>query len=408
MNIKLKYRILLTLSLVVLVGLTALQSYAGAGQTDVALFHRFSPEALGQVVEKQAPEIDPLNPLAGERVWPDTPARLILPEPVDLPTEGNCVQLIVNSELDVLIFNDGTGTAEPWVVLWSRVYYSDVEYTSPSFSLFEIIGDADDPTPTYDGFGQAFYMPAGLTSVTVEYDRKIDFANGVDTVQGELWTVDSAGFLDQFVTGWIVGDSPATWDTRFYTINDAPTLNQLSGRTIALALTNSTTDPSPGEVVYFDDITVTACFTPPDYAAYMPIVEYGSGNSGPLCLPPSESPPDSWYNNRGLIQAGATCNSNLSQLDDRDYYSFTAAQSGSHTIKLSNLPAGSNWATLVYNDTEPPPTAPTNGGTCYTSQPGAGDKTVVCNFNAGQKYVVKVSSGSTPMTGSYTLQLTMP
>jgi hypothetical protein len=33
---------------------------------------------------------------------------------------------------------------------------------------------------------------------------------------------------------------------------------------------------------------------------------------------------------------------------------------------------------------------------------------VTCNFTAGQPYVIKVSSGSTPMTGGYNLQVTRP
>jgi hypothetical protein len=109
-----------------------------------------------------------------------------------------------------------------------------------------------------------------------------------------------------------------------------------------------------------------------------------------------------------LIQTQANCNSNLSQLDDRDYYSYTPTQTGSHTVHLRNLPPGSNWAALVYNDTEPPPTGPTNGGACYTAAPGSADKSVVCTFTAGQKYVIKISSGSTPMNGTYNLQVTRP
>jgi hypothetical protein len=387
--------------------MTALQSIASDGPGSATPLQQFSPGQHGNGVEKTAPEVNPLSPLAGERVWPTDPASLKMPALPEFPQGAGCQQLIVNSELDVLIFDDGTGTAEPWVVLWPIVYYDSTIYTSPSYSLVLDIGDSGDPTPLYDGFGQAFYMPAGLTSVTVNYNRKIDFANGVDEVFGELWSVDAQGFLDEYITGWIVGDSPADWSARVYNINDGPTLNELSGRLLALVLVNDTTDPSPGEITWFDDITLTACYVPPDYAAYMPAVPYLAG-TGPSCNPPNESPPDSWYNNRGSTQTEANCNTTLSQLDDRDYYSFMAAQSGSHTIHLRNLPPGSNWAALVYNDTEPPPTAPTNGGACYTSAPGSADKSVVCTFTAGQKYVIKVSSGSTPMNGSYNLQVTKP
>jgi hypothetical protein len=352
-------------------------------------------------------EEDPLSPLAGERVWPINPAPLPLPPAVEFEQpDGGCPQLLVNTELDVITVG-GSATAEPWVVLWPDVYYSDTTYTSPIHSLFLVIGDSGDPSPNYDGFGQAFQMPSNLTSVTAQYNRRIDFANGIDEVYGELWTVDDQGFLDDYITGWIVSDTPSGWGARMFTVSDGATLSQMSGRLMALVLVNDTTDTSPGEVAYFDDVTLTVCFDPPDHASYLPATNYLSG-SGPVCNPPSESPPDSWYSGRGLVQTGANCNSNLSQLDDRDYYNYTPTQSGSHTVHLRNLPNGSNWAALVYNDTEPPPTGPTNGGTCYTAAPGSGDKMVTCNFTAGQPYVIKVSSGSTPMTGGYNLQVTRP
>jgi hypothetical protein len=382
-----------------------MQGFAGERQTIAAALQPLIPEQRG-VVEKVAPEVNPLSPLAGERVWPIDPAPLILP-PVSSPkTTAACDQLIVNTELDVIV-QGSSGTAEPWVVLWPIVYYDDTDYSSPFYSLVLDIGDNGDPSPNYDGFGQAFYMPSGLISILVEYDRKIEFANSIDQVYGELWTVDDEGFLDQYITGWNVSDTPAGWGARMFTINDGPTLAQMEGRLMALVLVNDTTDPTPGEITWFDDVTVTACYDPPSNAAYMPAVPYLAG-SGPVCNPPSENPPDSWYTNRGIIQTSALCNTTLSQLDDRDYYSFVASQTGSHTVRLSNLPVGSNWAALVYNDTEPPPTQPTNGGACYTSQPGHANKTVVCTFTAGQEYVIKVSSGSTPMTGSYTLQVTRP
>jgi len=176
---------------------------------------------------------------------------------------------------------------------------------------------------------------------------------------------------------------------------------------MAIVLYNFTTDTSPGERTWFDDVTLTACFDSSGYASYLP-ANFNVAGTGPVCIPPSENPPDSWYNNRGLVETGANCNSTLSQLDDRDYYSYVPSQSGSHTVHLRNLPTGSNWSASVYNDVEPPPGGPTNGGTCYTSAPGDGDKSVVCNFNAGQKYVIKVSVGTTPMAGSYNMQVTRP
>ncbi len=406
MNNKKKTRFLTLILLVFLVALTAMQSFAGDSKIDATSFQKYVP-GQHQGVEKTEPIIDPNSPLAGERLWPTNTVPFKMPDAPNPNQPAGCQQLIVNSELDVIELGGGTGTAEPWVVLWPAVYYSDTIYVSPIHSLLFIIGDSGDPSPEYDGFGQAFYMPYGLTYVDVTYQRRIDYPNSIDEVFGELWTVDSDGYLDTFITGWTVGDTPSGWGARIFSINDGQTLSQLSGERIALVFANDSDVPTPGEITYFDDIELTACFNPPDFASYLPATVNMAG-TGPVCIPPSESPPDTWYTNRGLVQTGANCNSTLSQLDDRDYYSYTPTQSGSHTVHLRNLPTGSNWAALVYNDVEPPPSGPTNGGNCYTSAPGDGDKSIVCNFNAGQNYVIKVSVGDTPISGSYNMQVTRP
>jgi hypothetical protein len=266
-----KIRILLVLSLILLVALTAMQSFAGDSESSALSLRQWEPGQHGPVVEKEAVEEDPLSPLAGERVWPINPAPLPLPPAVEFEQpDGGCPQLLVNTELDVITVG-GSATAEPWVVLWPDVYYSDTTYTSPIHSLFLVIGDSGDPSPNYDGFGQAFQMPSNLTSVTAQYNRRIDFANGIDEVYGELWTVDDQGFLDDYITGWIVSDTPSGWGARMFTVSDGATLSQMSGRLMALVLVNDTTDTSPGEVAYFDDVTLTVCFDRPTMpATYRP------------------------------------------------------------------------------------------------------------------------------------------
>jgi hypothetical protein len=95
MNNKKKYRLLLTLSLILLSGLTALQSFAGEGRPDASVLqHHISDRQSG--VEKTAPEVDPLSPLAGERVWPTDPAPLKVPSAQITQETAGCVQLIVN------------------------------------------------------------------------------------------------------------------------------------------------------------------------------------------------------------------------------------------------------------------------------------------------------------------------
>ena len=56
--------------------------------------------------------------------------------------------ILANPTLDIVEFGDGTGTAEPWVVLDQIVYYDETIYTSPYYSLLLIDADGNrDPQP---------------------------------------------------------------------------------------------------------------------------------------------------------------------------------------------------------------------------------------------------------------------
>jgi hypothetical protein len=158
---------------------------------------------------------------------------------------------------------------------------------------------------------------------------------------------------------------------------------------------------------------LTACSktAPSTSKGYMPLVMAKHGKvSGPICNPPGDNPLDQWHSNRGLVQTGATCDSTLSGVDIADYYTFRPNKSGNHTLRLSNMPPGSEWAAMIFIDRANPDYAPggADDGRCRITQPGSGDKQVVCNLNQNTDYFVKVSAGSTPMFGSYKMRITTP
>lgn len=308
-----------------------------------------------------------------------------------------CSQVLVNTKLDVIELGAGSGSAEPWVPLWQTVYYDDEAYVSPQHSLIVIIGDDNDSTPSYDGFGQGFIMPANLTSVTVDYMTAVGAPRSSDFAYGTFWSVNPDGTLNQELFFWPVGDDnqPLVWRNEVMSTNDPADMALLEEQWLALVFYNYTdeTAPTPGEVTWFDDITLTVCTDTAVTQVFLPNVTQ-PGLSLPGCFPPTETPPDLWNANRGLVETSATCNSSMSSLDRQDYYSYKPTQAGNHTFYLENLPAGSEWSLTVFVDQVdyPPPIA--NNGNCRTTAPGSANKQVTCSLQSGQSYFIKVSAGS--------------
>jgi hypothetical protein len=332
-----------------------------------------------------------------------------LPERPPEPTAGlmACSQMLANTELTVVDIGGGYGTAEPWVVLNDIVYYSDVDYTSPPTSLLLVDNDAGDPSPTVDAFAQAFYMPSGLTSVLIEYNTAALNGNLNDRVYGNLYTVDADGQLDEFIVGWEVGQATNTWVGRFVQITDPTYLSLMDGQYMAIILFNLTDNVAPGEVAFFDDVTLTACYTGPGgFASLIPIA-VNALPTGPVCIPPSETPPDTFDNFRGYVETGGVCNTTLSNVDRQDYYTFVPALGGTYRFDLRNLPAGSEWSVTVFIDQAPYPIA--SGGNCRTTQPGSADKHVLCTLVGGQPLFIKVSAGTwSGPTSPYQMAVTKP
>ena len=64
---------------------------------------------------------------------------------------------------------------------------------------------------------------------------------------------------------------------------------------------------------------------------------------------------------------------------------------------------------MMFFDTASPSYVPgPTGGDCRIGTVGAGDKQVTCNLQKDIPLIVKVSAGSTPVSGDYTMKITGP
>ncbi|HEX6387525.1 MAG TPA: hypothetical protein VF177_22890 [Anaerolineae bacterium] len=355
---------------------------------------------------------------AGAQVLPLADHPLPAPVPPlstnSLQDEEVCYQLLANPQLDV-VEEAGFGTADPWVFYTSIVYFSNQDWVSPNHSL--LFQDADtafeDPTPFVDALAQAIAIPANLTTVTVDYQRATTNRNRVDKAFGGFYTIDDQGFLDELQVFWQVSDTNGNWAPEQVLITDPSLLELLDGKELAFVLQSDTDNSSPAEIIWFDDVTVTACaiVEPSISMAYLPIM-LKELTTGPICRPPTENPADDRTQNRGTVQTGAICQTTLSSLDRRDYYTLIPSQSGNHTFHLRKMPSWSNWTLSLFFDNVdsfPPVPGPT-GGHCRIGTPGPGDKSVTCSLQAGQKYLLLVAAGDEyddPL-GSYEMQVTRP
>ena len=327
-----------------------------------------------------------------------------------------CSQLIVNPTLDIVEFGDGFGSAEPWVILDQIVYYNDTIYTSKFYSLVLIDSDIDDSSPEIDTFAQGFYMPENLTSVRIDYNSQMLNTNSGDLTYANIWTLDSEGYLDEWLFDWEIADSHETWTWWYLEFTNPDYLQMMEGKVLALRFENYTNNILPGEKSYFDDITLEACTKnapPPSGRIYLPtIVKKSDAVADPICLPPTENPQDQYNANRGMVQTNAVCNSTLSSLDRADYYAYVPSKSGKHTLKLTDLLPGTEWSAMMFFDTASPSYVPgPTGGDCRIGIPGAGEqgpKEVTCPLTKNVPLIVKVSAGSTPVAGPYTMRITGP
>ena len=323
-----------------------------------------------------------------------------------------CQQMVANPQLDVLEFGDNSGSAEPWVVLDPSVYFGS-DGTPPDYYLFLSDGDAGDTTPTTDAFGQGMVMPSNLSRIIVTYDTATANANTSDNSFGNLYTINAQGQLDQLIVWWNIADTAGVWENWTADITDPTFINPLKGQAMALVMDSITDGVGTAENTFFDNVTLTACVqSAATTHLYLPAIMHNFGvAAAPFCSPPTENPQDTFNANRGTEQTGAICNSDLSNIDRADYYTFKPTTSGNHTLHLRNLPAGTQWSAMIFIDSAMPDYAPgPTSNQCRIGTPGAGNKSVTCNLSSGQNYFIKVSAGGgySGSKGTYEMQITSP
>lgn len=329
------------------------------------------------------------------------------PDAAVAPEQDSCFQFIANPQLDVVDLGDGTGSAEPWVVFEPRVYADfDTNNGQPDYYFYFVDGD-NDPSPVFDAFAQGILMPARLSYLGVSYDTTTLNPNATDKAYGELYTLNDQGNLKDFIAGWEVPESGDSWIRHTAETSERSVLDKLEGQPIALIFSNNVNGNNPLEAVFFDNIVLTACIPTAGGRGllYLPSIMNNFGRaSGPICLPPTEQPKDEYNKNRGVVQTGAVCNSDLSRTDTKDYYTYQPSRDGRHTLHLRNLPDGSNWQASIYAD--PPGDSPV----CFIGTPGDGDKSTACMLTRGKAYFVMVSAGAnySGPKGNYVMQITGP
>lgn len=342
---------------------------------------------------------------------------------------NSCQQLLGNTGLNIV-----GGSMAPWVVFDPMVYYSTQNYVSPQYSLVLPDADAGDSSPTQDAFGQIFDMPSNLTSVTIGYHTATANANLTDEAFGNLWTVDNNNQLVDFLGGWEIVDSPNAWVERSVVIEDSVYLAPMAGQRMAILLFTDTDGQSPGEAVYFDDITLTACtgatqpatatptpsrtptptrtatatatssqpptFTPTATTtptlgkAYLPLAmrRISSPTATPTATQPWCDPYES--NNTiatawGPLIAGQAYQARLCQGDPEDNY-YLRARGGTPLVVTIALPSRLVNHTLFYIYHESNPNQPVPNPDCHRGPISTSNETITCPITLDGRYTLRM------------------
>lgn len=316
--------------------------------------------------------------------------------------------MLLNPQMDVVEFGDGTGSIEYWSVLYHNTYYDSREghYQSPSHSLVMVdetdgsdpdLVVIDDTVCDYDEFGQGFQAPGNLTYLKMSYNRLYADANDNDTVWSNLWTLDSQGYLDELVDYRTIGETPDGWSNRYWELSSSQ-LAEVSGKPLALVFDMLSDMTAPGEVIWLDDAQVRLCYEPGAYTVYLPlIIKQPAPPPGPSCTPYE---PDS-VDHRGSTTVGATCSGFFSAMDIKDYYSLNLNGVTGVRLGLYNLPSGTNWDAMIYEDTAGYPLA------CHIGTPGDQDKYANCTLSFSKNCFVLVNAGTAPGGAANTYQMSI-
>ena len=364
------------------------------------------------------------------RLLREAGARVEIAEPEFEPAGGpsaqspsaTCVNVLLNPQMDVVEFGDGTGSIEHWSILYQAVCYDPGTYSSANHSVVLSDGPCSgNPDETYryndfyedwmeyDSFGQGFQAPNGLTYVYFSYMKASADVNEDDWAGSQLWTVDSEGYLDEYVVGFFVGESPGVWDDGWWDLtqaDDADHLADLSGKTLALVFYLWGDDLAPNEWLWLDDAQLQLCYERGTNTVYLPVVAKRQGeSSGPTCAP--REPDD--VKHQGTTTVGSTCAGSFSNFDEKDYYSLNLDGATKVRLRLFNLPSGTNWDAMIYEDA--------GGGNyplaCHIGTQGWEDKSADCpnadgypnSLNLSKDYFVLVSRGPEKDGGPYTMSV---
>ncbi|MCU0523146.1 MAG: hypothetical protein MUF84_20975, partial [Anaerolineae bacterium] len=313
----------------------------------------------------------------------------------------------------VVELGDGTGTIDYWTILRQAVYFDSRPgyYQSAPYALAladETAASGADTdvvsaTLDLDEFAQGFVAPPGLTQLRVSYSRLYTATNASDNVYSTLWTLTEDGYLDDLVEMMPIGESPTGWDNRYWELiqpTDAAILAALSGRPLAVTLAMLSDRQPLSEMIWLDNIQVMACYQRGAHSVYLPAVLRSFGTTvGPVC---TDAEPDG-VTTRGSTDLNAVCSGSFGAVDQRDYYSLRMP-AGVTNVRLSlyDLPAGTNWDALIYEDVAGYPMV------CQIGTIGSADKHKDCTLSTTKTYFVLVNAGAAPGAGqtSYKMSVT--
>jgi hypothetical protein len=318
------------------------------------------------------------------------------------------VDVLLNPQLDVIEFGDGSGSIEHWSILYQKVYYDSEVYYSPSYSL--VLMDENDGSDTvldpfwetgmdYDLFGQGFWTPPNLTRIRVSFSSVLADMDAYDDAWSNLYTLTSEGYLDELVFFVEIPEDStgfSNWYWELASPEDSELLADLSGRLLAVGYDMLSDMEAPSEWVWLDDLQVTLCYERGQYGVYLPLVRKERPPSPqPICSPRE---PDS-VAQPGSTTVDVTCGGSFSPVDEKDYYRLDLKGVNRVRLRLFDLPSNTNWDALLYEDASGYPLA------CYIGTPGDADKSVDCNLNPSKPYFVLVSRGPKTSGGTYKMRV---
>jgi len=326
------------------------------------------------------------------------------------PSAETCRNMLLNPQMDVTEFGDGTGTVDYWTIIAQKIWYSTVYSHLTPYSLM-MRDELDGPDTVgiyigstyydYDEFGQAFNAPSNLTYFKVSFSRMYLYPDSQDAVFSRLWTLDNEGYLDEFIAAVQIPDttpySPNTWNNFYWELTSAQLITA-SNKPLVAVFTMFSNQASSGEKMYLDDAQVELCYPIGTNIVYLPLTLRQYGTSPGITCNPYE--PDS-ATQRGSTAVGATCDGSFSGTDTRDYYSLNLNGATNIRLALENLPSGTNWDALIYEDASGYPLA------CQIGTAGDQNKYKNCTLDASKSYFVMVNAGTAPSKESNTYQMSV-